>query len=153
MSDKKKFELARVYWRFGQPLLPEHLFLQEKSLLSNTTEHYRALESPYHGVVELNYDEAQLRSGVLSINNLSLILSSGLLIKSGSNMFFSPDNLKLDGEKKCSIYCHILQKDLKNDESWCSEEDKRKVEKIFYRAFFFPEKNLMKNNLRMPKIT
>ncbi len=132
MSAENKFELARVCWKLGQPLFPEHLLAQEKSLLANMIERYKAVRGPSWGILELEYDTSQIYSGTLKFINLSVILNSGILLKLGGNMFLSPKNLLLSGKETCSVHCHVLQEDSSKVEPWC--DNKKKVEKNFYRV-------------------
>lgn len=105
MNDK----LARVSWKMGQTLLPEHLLAQEDSLLANTVERFRSQGLPWYGVGKLNLNESLFAEGILSIQEMTLVTASGLLICFPGNAEVSPFNLNLPGASTVSVYLHILQ--------------------------------------------
>lgn len=75
-----KHRLAKVHWRIGQPLLPEHFHAQEESL---RLERQRIIESsglPFYGVAELVWDELQLKNGIVAIESMLVFLRSGEII-------------------------------------------------------------------------
>ena len=82
MNDK----LARVYWKMGQTLLPEHLLAQEDSLLANTVLRFRAQGLPSYGLGKLLVNETLLGEGIFSIQEMTLVMASGLLIKTMSDV-------------------------------------------------------------------
>jgi type VI secretion system protein ImpJ len=104
MNDK----LARVFWKMGQTLLPEHLLAQEDSLLANTVLRFRAQGLPSYGLGKLLVNETLLSEGIFSIQEMTLVLASGLLINIPGNATASPFNLNLPGTIKVSVYLHNL---------------------------------------------
>ena len=63
MDDK----LARVCWKMGQTLLPEHLTAMEDSLLANTVQRFRMQGLPAYGVGKLVLNETLLGEGIFSV--------------------------------------------------------------------------------------
>jgi type VI secretion system protein ImpJ len=104
MDDK----LARVYWKMGQTLLPEHLTAMEDSLLANTVLRFRMQGLPAYGIGKLILNETLLGEGIFSVQEMTLVLSSGLLLSIPGNADLSPFNLNLPGTTKVSVYLHIL---------------------------------------------
>jgi type VI secretion system protein ImpJ len=104
MNDK----LARVSWKMGQTLLPEHLLAQEDALLANTVVRFRIQGLPSYGIGKLILNESLLGEGVFSIQEMTLVMASGLLLNIPGNAVVSPFNLNLPGTTKVSVYLHIL---------------------------------------------
>lgn len=104
MNDK----LARVSWKIGQTLLPEHLLAQEDSLLANTVLRFRMQGLPSYGIGKLILNESLLGEGVFSIQEMTLVMVSGLLLNIPGNAVVSPFNMNLPGTTKVSVYLHIL---------------------------------------------
>ena len=104
MNDK----LARVCWKMGQTLLPEHLLAQEDSLLANTVLRFRMQGLPSYGIGKLILNESLLGEGVFSIQEMMLVMASGLLLYVPGNAVASPFNLNLPGTTKVSVYLHLL---------------------------------------------
>lgn len=103
-----KDKLARVCWKMGQTLLPEHLLAQEDSLLTNTVLRFRMQGLPSYGLGKLIVNETLLGEGILSIQEMTLVMASGLLLDVPGNATVSPFNLNLPGTIKVSVYLHIL---------------------------------------------
>jgi len=104
MDDK----LARVSWKMGQTLLPEHLMAMEDSLLINSVLRFRMQGLPYYGIGKLVLNESLLGEGIFSIQDMALIMPSGLLLGVPGNASLSPFNLNLPGTVKVAVYLHIL---------------------------------------------
>jgi type VI secretion system protein ImpJ len=104
MDDK----LARVSWKMGQTLLPEHLMAMEDSLLINSVLRFRMQGLPYYGIGKLVLNESLLGEGIFSIQDMVLVMPSGLLLGIPGNAALSPFNLNLPGTVKVSVYLHIL---------------------------------------------
>lgn len=104
MNDK----LARVSWKMGQTLLPEHLLAQEDALLANTVIRFRTQGLPSYGIGKLILNESLLGEGIFSVQEMTLVMASGLLLNIPGNAVVSPFNLNLPGTTKVSIYLHIL---------------------------------------------
>lgn len=106
----KKVELqtARVHWKMGQSLLPEHFYAQETSLRKELYLHLRMLPAPYWGVGSISWDGFQLVNGALSIRELTLILPSGDLIDVPGNSAPPPTfNLAKTGSAKVAVHIHL----------------------------------------------
>ena len=104
MNDK----LARVSWKMGQTLLPEHLLAQEDSLLADTVLRFRMQGLPSYGIGNLILNETLLGEGIFSIQEMTLIMASGLLLNVPGNAEVSPFNLNLPGTTRVSLYLHIF---------------------------------------------
>jgi len=104
MDDK----LARVCWKMGQTLLPEHLMAMEDSLLANTVLRFRMQGLPSYGIGKLILNETLLGEGIFSVQEMTLVLSSGLLLSVPGNARLSPFNLNLPGTTEVPVYLHIL---------------------------------------------
>ncbi len=126
-SDK----LARIKWRMGQSLLPEHLILQEESLLSEMRIRWELSGLPQYGIGLLEWNEASIKEGIFSIVALTFILPSGQLIEIPSNASAKSFNMNITGSSQISLYLHLLDDESSNEETAYQVEDES-LEKIFY---------------------
>jgi type VI secretion system protein ImpJ len=128
-------KLARVRWEMGQTLLPEHLLAQEESILSDTVLRSRMQGLPCYGVGELKLNETLLDEGILSIQEMTLAMGSGLLIDVPGNAHVTPFNLNVPGMASVPVYLHVLKDLPATDdagEGW--EEDLEvKIARVVYR--------------------
>jgi type VI secretion system protein ImpJ len=123
MDDK----LARVCWKMGQTLLPEHLLALEDSLLANAVLRFRMQGLPSYGIGKLILNESLLGEGIFSVQEMTLVMSSGLLLSVPGNAKLSPFNLNLPGTTKVSVYLHILNEIPASDSSPGGWEDDAEV--------------------------
>lgn len=105
-------KLARVHWAMGQTLLPGHLVAQEDALSAESHARFRAFGLPAHGIIRLQWNASLLTEGVLSIQSLTAILPSGLLIDIPGNARISPLNLNTSGHVRVPVYAHVLAPDM-----------------------------------------
>ncbi len=101
-------KLARVSWKMGQTLLPEHLLAQEDSLLANMVLLFRMQGLPSYGLGKLIVNETLLGEGIFSIQEMTLVMASGLLLNVPGNASVSPFNLNVPGAIEVAVYLHIL---------------------------------------------
>ena len=64
----------------GQALLPEHFYAQEESLRGEAGIRFRMRSAPSWGLASLTWDEFQLLKGIISVQELTLVLPSGALV-------------------------------------------------------------------------
>lgn len=102
-----KFQTARVNWRMGQSLLPGHFLAQESSLREDTLMRLRMLPTPQWGVGALQWDAYQLAKGMLSIQELVLVLPSGTLVDVPGNCHPVSFNLNGTGASRTAVYLHV----------------------------------------------
>jgi len=110
-------QLARVCWRMGQTLLPEHLTAMEDSLLADTVLRFRMQGLPAYGIGKLILNETLLGEGIFSVQEITLVLSSGLLLSVPGNARLSPFNMNLPGTTEVAIYLHLLHNTPPGDDS------------------------------------
>lgn len=102
-----KHRSAKVHWRIGQPLLPEHFHSQEESL---RLERQRILESislPIFGVAELVWDELQLANGIVMIESMLVFLRNGEIVDVPGNTL-SPRNFNLTEVEAARVTLYLL---------------------------------------------
>ncbi len=133
--------LAGVRWEMGQTLLPEHLRAQADSLLANTVLRFRMQGLPSHGIGRLKLNETLLDEGILSIQEMNLVMGSGLLLDLPGNAELSPFNLNVPGTTTVSVYLHVL-KDIppvdQTSKGW-QEETEVQIPKVVYRLVLSSE--------------
>lgn len=120
-------KLARVRWEMGQTLLPDHFIVQEAALTADTIARCRMNGLPDYGVAKLEWNESLIQEGVFSIQNLSLILPTGLLLKLPGNSVVSPFNLNIPGTVDVPIYLHVLNKEGRAADGDDAEEEESAV--------------------------
>jgi len=99
--------LSRVRWAMGQTLLPEHLFALEGSMLANSELRFNLHGMPNYGLYVLRWNETLLTEGMLSLEEMTLILPSGLLLVLKENASITTINLNVSGAMSVSVYLHV----------------------------------------------
>ena len=99
--------LSRVSWAMGQALLPDHLRMLEESLLADSAMRFSHHETPRYGLYKVNWNETLLVDGVLSLEEMTLVMPSGLLLELKENVRVEPLNLKIPGTSSVSVYLHV----------------------------------------------
>lgn len=123
-------KLARLNWQMGQTLLPEHFIAQEESLLHETHLRFRLTGVPFYGIGRLKWSEGLLSEGVLSIENISLVLPSGLLVDVPGNSKINSFNLNITGTTKVTLYLHVLGEEEVRDERESLEGEEGLLRKV-----------------------
>ena len=101
-------KLARVHWQMGQTLLPEHFLAQEEALVADTIMRFRMRGIPAYGIASLKWNETLIREGVFSIQAVTLVMPSGLLLDIPGNAVSGPFNLNIPGSVTVPVYCHMM---------------------------------------------
>lgn len=91
----------------GQALLPGHLRALEESLLADSALRSSRQEAPGYGLYRLRWNETLLPEGVLSLEEMTLVLFSGLLVELKSNAQITPLNLNIPGTTLLPVYVHV----------------------------------------------
>ncbi|NOQ35108.1 MAG: hypothetical protein GQ569_04345 [Methylococcaceae bacterium] len=99
--------LSRVRWSMGQALLPEHLFTLESSILADSALRFNLHEIPNYGFYSLRWNETLLTEGMLSLDEMTLVLPSGLLLVLKENANIITLNLNISGSSFVSVYLHV----------------------------------------------
>jgi type VI secretion system protein ImpJ len=100
-------QTARVRWYMGQALLPEHFETQDQAIEEELRLRMRLLPAPGWGVGSLEWDPYQLLHGIVDIQEMSLVLPSGLLIDIPGNTAPIQEKIKTAGSK-VSLHVHVL---------------------------------------------
>ena len=139
MTDK----LARVRWKMGQALLPEHFVAQEEALISDSSYRFRASGLPRYGIADLQWNDTLLAEGVFSIQSMTAIMPSGMLISIPGNAVLSPFNLNIPGTVDVDVYCHVLHDTLSEEaaqEDWEDTEEST-IPRVIYQLALSSEQN------------
>jgi type VI secretion system protein ImpJ len=119
-------KLARIRWQMGQTLLPEHLQAQEEALVTDSIMRFRMSGIPAYGIAALKWNETLISEGVFSIQAMTLVMPSGLLVDVPANAAESPFNLNIPGTVRVPVYCHVTGETSAGKEegvSWDTEEE------------------------------
>ncbi|WP_437932544.1 type VI secretion system baseplate subunit TssK [Sorangium sp. So ce291] len=104
---KVAYQTSRVHWHMGQALLPEHFYAQEKSLREEVALRLRLAPAPAWGLGTLELDGFQLQKGILSIQEMSLVLPSGTIVDIPGNTAPATFNLNTAGAADAPVYVHL----------------------------------------------
>jgi type VI secretion system protein ImpJ len=91
----------------GQALLPAHLRALEESILADNALRFSLQQTPSYGVYTLRWNEALLAEGVLSLERMTLVMASGLILELKANAKITPLNLNLPGGTLLPVYVHV----------------------------------------------
>ncbi len=99
--------LARMDWKMGQTLLPEHFRAQEDALIGDMAARLALAGVPLHGLGRLSWNESLLEQGILSISKLALILPIGQYLQVPGNARAQSFNLNATGATRTPVYLHL----------------------------------------------
>lgn len=101
-----RFPLAQHTWKSGQLLTPAHFERQEDVLLAHLAARVRLLTPRAHGIVTLDLDAAQLRTGVIVVERLVWLRQDGTLISTGENAYLPPP-LEVEGNGRTAVVLYV----------------------------------------------
>lgn len=99
--------MSRVYWHMGQALLPEHFYAQEQGLRGELSTHFAVRAAPAWGVVRLMWDEFRLSKGTIALEQLVVLLRSGILVDVPGNSAPAQLDLSAAGVTRAQVYLHL----------------------------------------------
>jgi len=91
----------------GQALLPEHFYAQEQGLREEFSLRFRTQRLPAWGLGSLQWDSFQLLKGIVSIQEMTLVLQSGTLIDIPGNTAPAHLNLNAAGVSRAPVFVHL----------------------------------------------
>ena len=136
MADK----LARVQWKMGQALLPEHFVAQEGAFEADSIIRSRLTGVPGYGVAALKINDTLLSEGVFSIPGLTIVMPSGLLLDVPGNARITSLNLNLPGLSLVPVYLHVLKSKSNAEQGENSEQDSE-IFRIIYQLVLSSEQS------------
>lgn len=136
-------KLARVRWQMGQTLLPEHFLAQEEALVADTVMRFRMSGIPAYGVAALKWNESLISEGVFSIQAITLVMPSGLLLDVPGNAVSAPFNLNIPGSTTVPVYCHMMGETSpsKNEEEDWQEREEGAIPRMVYQLIMSSEQS------------
>ncbi len=99
--------LARIDWKMGQTLLPEHFFAQEEALTADMAARFGMLGVPFHGIGRMRLNDSLLADGIISIMSLSAVLPTGKVVVVPGNVVSRSFNLNTVGTTRVTLYLHL----------------------------------------------
>ncbi|HVZ36416.1 MAG TPA: type VI secretion system baseplate subunit TssK, partial [Polyangiaceae bacterium] len=105
--NKRAHQMSRVYWHMGQALLPEHFYAQEQALREELSTHFAVRAAPGWGVSRLVWDDFRLRKGTIAVDQLTVLLRSGILIDVPGNTAPAQLDLSAAGVTRAQVYLHL----------------------------------------------
>jgi len=140
------YRLALHRWEMGQVLHPAQFRAQERALLEHVDVRAQMTGLPSHGVALLRWNEAQLKTGDLSISAITVVLPSGLLISYPGNAVLTSRNLSLPAKASApvSIYLRVRKAPRADDARDLADykADKPEVKRKIYEVEIAPEPGL-----------
>lgn len=118
--------LSRVFWAMGQALLPDHLRALEESLLADNALRFSLQQTPSLGLYTLGWNDALLAEGVLSLEFMTLVMASGLLLELKANAKITSLNLNVPGGTLLPVYVHVKNF---SDSSGITESDQQFIKR------------------------
>lgn len=117
----------------GQVLMPAHFTALEEALLAHAGLRFAARGLPAHGVARLDWDEALLARGALSVSALTVVLASGELIDVPGNAVISNLNLADALVDEADVYLHVLADNQDAGDMERYRDDAREVSRVIHR--------------------
>lgn len=108
--------IKRINWQLGQILLPHHLVAQEEALLAHNLMISRQQGLPFYGLGLLLWQQELFRSGIVSIEQMTLLFPNGQLLSLPGNGSIKPLDLNGEGSPHLTIYLHLLHDTIIEDE-------------------------------------
>ncbi len=104
--EERRLKTARVRWRMGQPLLPEHFYCQEESLRAESHLRLAQLPAPQWGVAQLDWELSI--EGRVRIHKMVLVREDGGVIDIPGNCD-APPALEVgdEGQSELPLYLHF----------------------------------------------
>lgn len=127
-------KLAFPNWAMGQVLLPEQFQAQQEAVLAHIAVRAELSGLPDYGLARLAIDETLLAAGSLSIERLTCLFASGLLIDVPGNAVLSNANLDAVKLDRVSLYLHVHNEVIDATDLVRYEDDPRSVRRVIYRA-------------------
>lgn len=137
MSEK----LARVRWEMGQALLPDHFVAMEDSFFTDSIYRFRLHGLPDVGIAALKINETLLPEGVFSINSMTAVMPSGILLNVPGNAVVSPFNLNVSGAVRVSVYMHLLKSPAGESEEEMEDHEEEAVARVVCQLVLSSDQN------------
>lgn len=124
--------LSRVHWFIGQALLPEHFYAQEESLRGEVDRRFALSPAPQWGLGTLELEPYGLPTGVITIEKMTLVLRSGMVIDVPGNAKPATIKLKETGASVVPLYVHVLSES-EVTKTTVGDADEEGIERIVHR--------------------
>jgi len=130
----------RVSWQMGQMLLPGHFVAQEEAMMGQLKFFIDQLGKPFYGLTNLQWNESLLDQGLFSIDQMTLITSTGALINIPENAIVEPLDLVQEEEQEIAIYFHLM--DETSNEENAFEIRTEEISFVVHRCRLSTKKNI-----------
>lgn len=124
--------LSRVHWFIGQALLPEHFYAQEESLRGEVDRRFGLHAAPQWGLGTLELEPYGLPTGVITIERMTLVLRSGMVIDVPGNAKPATIKLKETGASVVPLYVHVLSES-EVSKTHVGDADEEGIERIVHQ--------------------
>lgn len=132
-------KLAFPGWSMGQVLLPEQFRALQETMLAHVDARAMLTGLPGYGLARLQWSEDLIPTGAISVDALTYVFRSGLLIDVPGNAIITDYNLKDVKVDQVSLYLHVHNQT--RDASGIKQyiDDDHSVTRVIYRAELSPE--------------
>lgn len=135
-------QLARIDWKMGQTLLPEHFIEQENALIADAAARFSLLGLPMYGIGRLKWNETLLEQGIVSLASLAAVLPTGQLLQVPGNARAQGLNLNTVGATRVVVYLHLTdERTAASDNGGATSEDGERIEKFVHSLFITAEQS------------
>jgi type VI secretion system protein ImpJ len=134
--------LARIDWKMGQTLLPEHFIAQEDSFSAETALRFSLLGVPFHGIGRLRWNDSLLAEGVVSIMSVAVILPTGQVVQVPGNAEAQSFNLNVAGTTKVTVYLHFTNERAAADGNYSGQSAEDSLERVVHTITLSSEQTL-----------
>jgi type VI secretion system protein ImpJ len=104
-------DLARVRWRRGEVLQPDHFRLLERSLAAEAALRIESLGLPSYGVAQLVWSAPQLEGGQLVVSDLVVVFPSGRIVAGANADPYPAVDLGAAKRAKVDVWLYVREPD------------------------------------------
>jgi type VI secretion system protein ImpJ len=130
----------KVSWQMGQMLLPGHFVALEEAMIGQLKFFIDQMGNPFYGLTNLQWNESLLDQGVFSIDQMTLITSTGTLINIPENAIVEPLDISQEEEHEIAIYFHLMDETANEENAF--EIRTEEVSFVVYRCQYSTKKNI-----------
>ncbi len=129
----KSSKLALNRWAMGQVLMPAHFQTLQSALLHHVGLRFELHGLPGYGIARMQWDDALVRKGAISIALLTAIFPSGELFDVPGNAIISNLNFGDEPGDRVDVYLHVSSADTSGQGLALYEHDPDEVNRLVHK--------------------
>jgi type VI secretion system protein ImpJ len=127
-------DLAFPAWVMGQVLLPEQFLALQQTILAHIDRRAELGGLPSHGLARLRWSEELLATGAISIDGLTWVFESGLLLDVPGNTVIGNLNLADAKSDAVSLFLHVRNQTCDASDMPQYADDDPSVTRVIHQA-------------------